>query len=62
MQKLATLLLLIGASCAAKIPLNKRPLTKDILEKQRVAYENMGKGFLDNADGSELPLKDYMNT
>jgi hypothetical protein len=62
MQKLVTLILLCGAAFASKVPLTKRPLTKSILEKQRIAYENLGKNFLDNGLGSELPLKDFMNT
>lgn len=62
MQKLIAVFLLLGASSAAKIPLSKRELTKEILLKQKQAYEDLGKNFLDNANGSELPLKDFMNT
>jgi hypothetical protein len=38
MQKLVTLILLCGASFAGKIPLIKKPLTKKILEDQRIAF------------------------
>jgi len=62
MQKLVTLLILCGAAFASKIPLSKRELTKSMIEKQRIYYENLGKDFLGNDDGSELPLKDFMNT
>ena len=62
MQKLVTLIILCGSACATKFPLTKRELTKSMIAKQRSYYENLGKNFLGNDNGADLPLKDLSNT
>lgn len=61
MQKLVLLALLSCAAFGAKIPLMKRELTREILERQQAIYEARIKQFL-NGVGEELPVKDFMNT
>lgn len=62
MNKLAVIALLFGVALCAKIPLTRKPLTLSVLENTKRAYENLGQKFLDDGLGSDLPLKDYMNT
>jgi len=61
MQKLVTLALLLGAALTAKIPLMKRELSKELLERQKAIYEARYKQFL-NGVGEDVPVKDFMNT
>lgn len=50
-----------GLASSATIPLQRRPLTKQSLDKAAEIYKN-GHFYPFNGLGEELPLKDYMNT
>ena len=61
--KLAVLLLLFSSSIIGKnIPLRKVELTKErvLIKRDRLARE--APAFLDNGLGSNIPVKDYMDT
>ena len=61
--KLAVLLLLFSSSIlGAKIPLRKAELTKEKVLTMRDRLNREAPKFLDNGLGTNIPVKDYMNT
>jgi hypothetical protein len=64
MKKVALIALLATSALTAKIPMKKRELTKEAVMsyKERISTSPKPK-FLDNGlVGTEIPVKDYMNT
>ncbi len=61
MQKAALLLLLASSALSANIPLKKAQLTKESVLTMRDRL-NRPIQHLDNGLGSNVPVKDYMNT
>lgn len=64
MHKILTVAsLLISVGYAAKIPLTKRSLRPEALDrfKEKIRSPRYGELFENNL-GDELPMKDYMNT
>lgn len=62
MQKLAVLLLLASSALTAKIPLRKAQLTKEKVLTMRDRLNREPLNFNDNGLGTNVPVKDYMNT
>ena len=63
MQKLALVLLLASSVLSAKIPLRKKPLTKEnVLTFRDRLSRGTANSYIDNGLGSNIPVKDYMNT
>jgi hypothetical protein len=62
MQKLAVLTLLAASALTAKVPLRKVQLTKEKVLTMRDRLNRESPTFLDNGLGSNVPVKDYMNT
>lgn len=62
MRKISVIALLVASVLTAKIPLRKQQVTKQAFLEYKDRVTTGQRKFLDNGLGSDIPVKDYMNT